>query len=154
MPKPLVEDLPRLDTLDLKPIHCDQPMSGKATWIEGSPLNLEFNPNATSIMIRWGTPGSRSSQLIQLLNSRPNCGGMRRWFVCPETGKNARILYFWRGCWVSKKAIGAACLSQRQTAPTVMRRSQGRSCGVSGALMGGANPRDRSGCTGRRMTAN
>ena len=115
MPKPLVEDLPRLDTLDLKPIHGDQPMSGTATWIDGSPLNLEFDPDAPSVRIRWGTLESRSSQLIQLANSRPNYGGMRRWFICPETGKKARILYFCRGSWASRQAIGAAYLSQRQT---------------------------------------
>ena|GEM_PF-4704691 len=50
-----VEDLPRFGPLDLKPIHGDQPMSGTATWIDGPPLDLEFEPNTPSVMIRWGT---------------------------------------------------------------------------------------------------
>ena len=36
MPKPLVEDLPRPDTLDLKPIHGAHPLGGTATCTNAS----------------------------------------------------------------------------------------------------------------------
>ena len=32
-------------------------------------------------------------QTILLASTRPNLGGERWWFVCPETGRRCRVLY-------------------------------------------------------------
>lgn len=41
--------------------------------------------------------GSRVSYHVQLVQTRPNYGGVRWWFVCPRTGRRVAKLYLPRG---------------------------------------------------------
>lgn len=66
---------------------------------------------------------------------------MHRWFICPEIGKKARILYFWTGSCAFKPAPGTAEFSQNQRTPTVTPLSQSDSFRAWGALMGLLAPR-------------
>jgi hypothetical protein len=56
---------------------------------------------------------------VQLNTTRPHYGGMRWWFVCPLSGRRARVLYLpgsGGAVFASRQAWGLAYRSQRKTA--------------------------------------
>lgn len=56
-------------------------------------------------------------QLLQFTTTRPHHGGVRWWFLCPVSGRRARVLYLPPGAgrFAGQRAYGLAYRSQRQT---------------------------------------
>lgn len=59
--------------------------------------------------------GVAAKQSIKLVTTTPYFGGKRYWFVCPVSGRRARVLYLPpRGrTWASRSAFNLAYASQR-----------------------------------------
>ena len=77
-------------------------------------------------MIRRGSLEAPSSQLIQLANSQPNYGGIRRWFICPETGPDPLLQEGLRGAQTGR----SSGVPQPQA-----RREAGRHATLSGRTL-------------------
>lgn len=62
--------------------------------------------------------GVATTQTIRITTTRPHFGGVRLWFVCPESGRRARVLLLApdRRLWASRAALGLPYASQRMGA--------------------------------------
>jgi hypothetical protein len=134
---PVVEDGWKLDL-----VHCTRKgmimpgrsVSGSMTWTLtrtgevtcsiGYDANLT-DPAAAWVRLRYTTTSrhtghkTESNYRVRLETTRPHYGGMRWWFVCPLSGRRARVLYLpptGGTTFACRQALGLAYHSQRATA--------------------------------------
>jgi hypothetical protein len=98
--------------------------TGEVTCRIGYEANL-INPASAWVRLYYTTTkrstGAKidSDYRVRLETTRPNYGGVRWWFVCPLSGRRARVLYLppIAGTpFASRQALGLAYHSQRATA--------------------------------------
>ena len=94
----LVEDSLPLDAAFLGKLDCFQGLARRRlTWV----CNGTVSARATIEVKLFGKEPPRAvlrmnglaAQTILLESTRPNLGGQRWWFLCPETGRRCRVLY-------------------------------------------------------------
>jgi hypothetical protein len=102
--RPLVEDClhVRIDSLPKEDIAIVA-RSAETPWVQ------------LCVQHRDGS-GERCRQRMQLVASHPHFGGVRWWFVCPQTGVRCRVLYLQKGRdqFLSRSALNASYESQRK----------------------------------------
>jgi len=94
----LVEDCLALDAAFLRRIGCLQGLARRRlSWFsngkESARATLEvtlFGKERPRAVLKMG---GLAPQTILLASTRPNIGGERWWFLCPETGRRCRVLY-------------------------------------------------------------
>lgn len=94
----LVENCLALDAAFLRRIGCLQGLARRRlSWfcngMESATATIEvtvFGKERPRAVLRMD---GLAPQTILLASTRPNLGGERWWFVCPETGRRCRVLY-------------------------------------------------------------
>lgn len=134
---PVVEDGWKLDLADCIRKGIIQPGrhgSGSMTWTLtrtgevtcsiGYEANL-MDPAAAWVRLHYTTTSrhtgrkTESDYRVRLETTRPHFGGVRWWFICPLSGRRARVLYLPPSggtTFASRQALGLAYRSQRETA--------------------------------------
>jgi hypothetical protein len=131
---PVVEDGWKLDLADCirqKMIVPGKHASGSVSWTStrtgevkcsiGYEANL-IDPVSAWVRLHYTTTAWRTGQKtdsdyrVWLETTQPNYGGIRWWFVCPISGRRARVLYLppsGGATFASRQALGLAYRSQR-----------------------------------------
>jgi hypothetical protein len=90
---------------------------------------------------------------VYLAPTRPQLGGLRWWFVCPQLNRRVRKLYLplgGRHFW-SRHAYELAYVSQRETKfDRALRRARKLRLRLGGDPTDDETPTSRRGCAGRR----
>lgn len=75
------------------------------------------NPDEARVQFSYCVRGLDFCQTVRLAVTRPRLGGVRMWFVCPVTGKRARVLYLPEGkkLFASREAHGLSYRSQSES---------------------------------------
>jgi hypothetical protein len=98
--------------------------TGEVTGTIGYEANL-IDPAVAWVRLHYASTtrstGARTDRdyRVQLETTRPQFGGLRWWFVCPLSGRRARVLYLpgsGGSVFASRQALGMAYRSQRATA--------------------------------------
>jgi hypothetical protein len=131
---PTVEDGLRLDLARLWALGHLRPgrrAAGTLSWTSGHDGRMAAqigltadltDPEASWVRLRYDAIGRDGAvrpyeYQVALTTTRPRLGGVRWWFVCPVSGRRARVLHLPPGAatFASRPAWGLAYRSQRQT---------------------------------------
>jgi hypothetical protein len=88
----------------------------------GNALTLSYESDLTnldeaSIRLSFHLSGIESHQRVRFAVTSPRFGGVRMWFMCPVTGRRARVLYLLNGSrqFASREAHGLCYRSQGES---------------------------------------
>ncbi len=143
--RPLIEDALALDLADpaVRGVLSDESIvcgviSFQRAGVDVHRIQFVWNGLAQTLELAKPHDGAAARTSVRVVSSRPHFGGMRRWFVCPQTGARVRTLYSLQGGqpFLSRHAHGLVYRSTRrrlafpsllapQATPTLFERSRG-----------------------------
>lgn len=97
--KQLIEDARYLDLascLCAGLCYGGEPCRGTIKWADGWKVQFFFIRNVLTLMYErepYGNPARPITMQVTICTTRPNYGGIRPWFSCPECSRHCRKLY-------------------------------------------------------------
>lgn len=95
--RPMTNELPALDIASFNTRSAEHQRAKVLIWQQNGRVvgTATYVLSGENLRLAFKSHDGRSTSAdIQLTNTSPHFGGVRRWFVCPDCARRNRILYF------------------------------------------------------------